>query len=176
MDTKGGGVAELLERFGKWLNKTKAVGPDLKYAGYIILHKLYVYQAGRKLGLGRVQLLLHDLHKLTPTEWKPYTDTFYRNLGSLARDAFDRAWLHHKKTMGKHHWQYWILMADNGTWKPLEMPEKYRLEMLADWMGAGKAITGKMDVQEWYRANRDRMILHPNTRRLVERVLFYGDG
>lgn len=83
-------------------------------------------------------------------------------------DAFDRAWLHHQKVGGKHHWQYWILPLDDGGFRALEMPDRYRREMVADWRGAGKAITGTDDVLPWYAANRDRMILHDNTRAWVE--------
>ena len=48
------------------------------------------------------------------------------------------------------------------------MPRKYVEEMVADWAGAGKAITGKWDIAEWYASNKDKMILHPETRIMVE--------
>lgn len=51
------------------------------------------------------------------------------------------------------------------------MPDLYCREMLADWMGAGKAL-GKPLVWEWYEANKDKMILHPDTRAWIERELF----
>lgn len=50
------------------------------------------------------------------------------------------------------------------------MPRRYVSEMVADWMGAGRAL-GKPDTQAWYTANRDRMILHQDTRRDVEMLL-----
>jgi hypothetical protein len=43
-------------------------------------------------------------------------------------------------------------------------------EMVADWMGAGRAL-GKPDTRAWYEANKDKMILHPATRRRVEMLL-----
>lgn len=48
------------------------------------------------------------------------------------------------------------------------MPDVYRREMLADWIGAGKAL-GKPNTWEWYEANKDKMKLHPDTRDWVER-------
>lgn len=47
------------------------------------------------------------------------------------------------------------------------MPDMYRREMLADWIGAGKAM-GKPNTWEWYEANKDKMKLHPETRAWIE--------
>lgn len=55
--------------------------------------------------------------------------------------------------------------------RALPMPEAYVREMVADWMGAGRAITGRWDVAEWYKKNRDNMVLHPDTRTRVEALL-----
>lgn len=43
--------------------------------------------------------------------------------------------------------------------------------MVADWTGAGRAISGETDPRKWYRANADKMILNGDTRVLVERLL-----
>src|SRR5690348_6686157 len=48
------------------------------------------------------------------------------------------------------------------------MPDVYRREMLADWRGAGRAITGQDNTLEWYRKMRDKMKLHPETRAWIE--------
>ena len=55
--------------------------------------------------------------------------------------------------------------------KVLEVPIKYRKEMLADWIGAGFAITGKRDVGGWYGNNKFNIILHPDTRKFIEENL-----
>lgn len=55
--------------------------------------------------------------------------------------------------------------------KVLSMPRIYVYEMVADWMGAGRAITGKWDCAAWYKKNRDKIQLHPDTRKLVEQIL-----
>lgn len=50
------------------------------------------------------------------------------------------------------------------------MPDVYRREMLADWIGAGKAV-GKPKTWEWYEANKDKINLHPDTRAWIEEKL-----
>lgn len=63
--------------------------------------------------------------------------------------------------------------------RSLPMPERYAREMLADWMGAGRAITGRWETAKWYMGSRHNMVLHPDTRAYVERELgitFVPDG
>jgi hypothetical protein len=69
------------------------------------------------------------------------------------------------------------LREDSGETLLLEIPERYRQEMICDWIGAGRAL-GKYDpadhyreVKTWYTANREKIQLHPATRNLVEREL-----
>lgn len=55
---------------------------------------------------------------------------------------------------------------------PLPMPEKYVREMVADWMGAGRAYTGSWDdLPKWLEQNAEKMILHPKTVVLLWGVL-----
>lgn len=157
--------------------------PHLKYLRYVIRHKWYVFQAGLEIGVPIWQLVIHDWSKFLPGEWFPYVDFFYgkkdiqgRSLGAVGHyhkpgdsHAFDSAWNHHQKA-NPHHWQYWILIRDTGENLALLMPEKYTREMVADWRGAGMA-QGKPDTWAWYLANKDKMTLHSETRRLVEFLL-----
>ena len=53
----------------------------------------------------------------------------------------------------------------------LPMPDRYRREMLADWLGAGRAY-GNPDTAGWYQDHKDGILLHPETRAWVERELF----
>lgn len=55
------------------------------------------------------------------------------------------------------------------------MSELYMREMLADWRGAGKA-QGKPDTVAWYRDNRDKMKLHPDTRAWFDERLGYQNS
>jgi hypothetical protein len=60
----------------------------------------------------------------------------------------------------------------------LPMPDRYQREMLADWMGAGRAIKGHGPekaigaTQSWYEKNKNLMILHEETRQWVEGYLY----
>lgn len=49
----------------------------------------------------------------------------------------------------------------------MPMPDSDRKEMLADWRGAGRAL-GKPNTWEWYKANKNNIALHPETRQWVE--------
>lgn len=179
-----------------------------KYFVYVLRHKRFVLQEGRKLGVSLLSLLLHDWDKFRPDEWLPYARTFYAPDGkSQYKESveFARAWMLHQHR-NRHHWQYWlnfgelpliltyILVWDRGnaqeivernegalSWLELRdrdrnlltadpMPDADRREMLADWRGAGRAV-GKPDTAAWYLANRDKMILHPNTRAWIEQQL-----
>lgn len=59
--------------------------------------------------------------------------------------------------------------------KPIYMPKKFVREMVADWAGAGRAITGGWDVNKWYASNKHKIILHPATRQHVEKLLLLFD-
>ncbi len=143
------------------------------YFKYVMRHKFYVLIASRKVGASLWLAITHDISKLRPSEWKPYSITFYKSNGDEQYNEtldFNAAWLLHQHR-NPHHWQYWILRMDQGDIMAIEMPHKYVKEMVSDWMGAGKAMTGKWNHVEWYSLNRDKIILHNNTRKLVEELL-----
>lgn len=156
----------------------------LAYARYVMRHKWFVLLGGLRTRTSLWRLLVHDWSKLTPAEWGPYVRQFYNSDGSkrdvrrpdggynLAEQPweFRQAWLHHQRHT-KHHWQCWVLLGDNGQTVALEIPEKFIREMVADWMGAGRAITGRWDVGSWYAKNRDLMVMHPATRARVDALV-----
>jgi len=129
--------------------------------------------ACKKLKLRSSVWVLHDLSKLRPSELIPYARCFYKSDGSkqyVPDNNFNFAWNDHQKR-NKHHWQYWVLLNDSGKIEALPMSQRYIEEMVADWAGAGRAITGKWEVREWYEKNKDKMILHADTRERVEKLL-----
>lgn len=153
---------------------------------YVLKHKWFVYIEGRKLGVGVVRLLVHDWQKFTPTEWSAYANKFFAGSSPRRKDGgydpnkvsydFDRAWNHHWR-YGTHHWQAHLKINTDGTVEAIPMPKKDRLEMVADWCGAGRSINGHgpeevgKETRNWYNANKDKMILHPETRLWVENYL-----
>lgn len=142
-----------------------------QYLKYVFRHKWFVLLAGIKLGVPLLQLVFHDWDKFLPDEWVPYARTFYKPNGQKQYEpdgsGFDLAWLKHQNR-NKHHWQYWMITWDKGNTECLPMPAKYVREMVADWRGAGRAITGKDNLEDWYWANRENIKLHPVTRKEVE--------
>lgn len=140
-----------------------------KYLNYVLHHKWYVYRAGRALGgIPLWRLIIHDYSKFSRAEWTPYVNRFFGGRSgvedkSLDPDEFHRAWTHHWHR-NPHHWEYW-LRADG---EPMRMPTHFAKEMLADWLGAGRGITGSWDLTEWYAKNRDRQKLHPSTKTFID--------
>lgn len=155
----------------------------LYYFLYVLRHKWFVFLQCCKFGIPWLGLV-HDWSKFLPSEFIPYARYFHNPDGTprQRRDdtgyykptdtgdvAFDFAWLLHQKR-NRHHWQWWILPEDYGGIKVLPMQEKYRLEMVADWIGAGLA-QGAPDIIRWYIKNCDKMIFHTSTTAWIESIL-----
>jgi len=155
----------------------------LKYIYYLLIHKWYVALACFKYGLVWIGLT-HDISKFLPSEFFPYMNHFYGNgfdinVGrkvdgyykpvTTGDKAFDFAWLLHQKR-NKHHWQFWVLPEDVEGTNILEMPYPYNIEMVCDWLGAGKVQKTK-GVNHWYDKHKHKLQLHPNTRAFVENLI-----
>jgi len=143
---------------------------------YILRHKWFVFLECCKLGIPWLGIV-HDWSKFRLSEWMPYALSFYggweyNKRPQWMKDAFDVAWNYHQKR-NKHHWQYWLLTNDSDEPQTiaLPMPDCYCREMLADWRGAGKAITGKDNTPIWYKEHKSKMHLHSETREWIEQQL-----
>ena len=115
----------------------------------------------------RLIVQYHDGTKKGLVEYDAYDAYFY---GERDESAFNYAWLHHIHN-NPHHWQHWVLVNDEDGIVALEMPEEYVLEMIADWWSFSWRSGNLREVFGWYEDHKDKMILHPNTRELVESVL-----
>lgn len=159
-----------------------------QYLRYVIRHKWFVLVECFKFGI-YWQGLIHDISKFLPSEFLPYMEHFFGSKIGISRGrdetgyykptdtgdaAFDFAWLLHQKR-NKHHWQWWCLPEDEGGIKVLEMPLKYRKEMLSDWRGAGRA-QGTPSVNKWYEKNKSRMSLGSDTREWIEEQININNG
>jgi hypothetical protein len=150
------------------------ITPFIKYLRYVVLHKIYVFEACVRMGI-TLAGITHDFSKFFPDEFIPYARYFNgpraktRTQTPQEKADFDLAWLKHQRRSG-HHWQAWILHEDSGAVKLLDMPDRYRREMIADWQGAGRMF-GKTDTAAWYLKNRDHILLAPLTRAWVESKL-----
>ncbi len=147
----------------------------LRYLSYVLRHKWHVFVACRGMGVPLWQSVIHDASKFSRAEWGPYVNWFYgRELVTEPeytnqKAAFEKAWEHHWRN-NPHHWDRYVGTSHEGGLVPFVMPDCYVREMVADWIGAGRAM-GKPDIIGWYIQNRARMVLCRETRELAERYL-----
>ena len=163
----------------------------IQYLKYVLRHKWYVMEACFNEGL-YWQGIVHDLSKFRPSEFIPYARHFHNPDGSKKQvrgktgyykptdtgdSDFDFAWFLHQKR-NRHHWQYWMIPTDDGNMVALPMQYRYVIEMVCDWAGAGKAqgfVSPKenklLETRAWYAKNKDKMVLHHTTRKLVEAII-----
>lgn len=158
----------------------------IKYLWYLTKHKWFVGIELFKEGYYWLAIT-HDISKFRWSEFKPYTDYFFGSpdgdikkgrgksgaykAGFSDDEKFNFAWLLHQKR-NKHHWQWWVLPSDRGELKAFEIPERYMIEMICDWKGAGRAQNSKIDTKTWYELNGNNMILHYKSRKLIENKLY----
>lgn len=143
----------------------------------ITKHKLYVGYYCFKCGQYK-RGLLHDNSKFGPTEF--FTSARYFQGDSSPIDAEKRekeyslAWQHHKGH-NPHHWEYWLDELGTRKNKPIKMPWPYLVEMMCDWIGAGKVYNeGKWTTAEpinFFEKKRPYMILNPRTEKVVVYLL-----
>ena len=81
----------------------------------------------------------------------------------------------HHKGRNKHHYEYWQDNFDNGG-NPIEMPMKYKKEMLCDQLGAGRAYHGKAFNFEkelrWWKSKKSKPIaMHPNDIAFIDKYI-----
>ena len=146
----------------------------IAYLKHILRHKWFVLVASIRIGAPLWRALVHDLSKFRPREWFAYAEAFYSPEGVgwyNPTNAFNVAWNHHQKS-NLHHWQYWMLKEDDPSKIILlPMPKKYVLEMIADWMGAGRAIHGEWDPSDWYNEHYHSIQFNKKTRDMVDVML-----
>jgi len=151
----------------------------LRYLRYVLLHKWYVALAGLVIAWAVTRehrlrltwrLLVHDLSKFRPDEWRPYVEMFYgknllddalRGHGLDVVDEADPRYALIRREVDEqrrsqryafnvawlkhqhrndHHWQHWLLKQDEGPLLQLLPPAYVVDEMVADWLGAGSKV------------------------------------
>lgn len=145
----------------------------------ITAHKLRVMKYCFRVGLYR-QGLLHDMSKYSPVEFWAGVKYFQGDHSPNEAERLDRgysaAWLHHKGR-NKHHLEYWIDYAPELGFQMggMEMPVRYVVEMFCDRVAASQIYEKKKytDASAWeyYVKGKDRTIIHPKTRALLEKLL-----
>jgi len=154
------------ERF--WIFRT-----IIRNIKYVLIHKWFFFCEAMRMGMPLVAIT-HDLSKFSPVEFVGYCIKFHLPQFSGYFQAvhywrWEKAYKHHI-AKNKHHWNHWL--TDKGL--PIIMPEKYILQMLCDWEAMGRVFGD--NALEYYRRVKNNMILHPSTRKQLEKYLriYYG--
>ena len=97
------------------------------------------------------QGITHDLSKYSFAEFASSARYFQGDRSPIEAQKEDQgyseAWLHHKGH-NKHHWEYWTDFDDGGNVVPLKIPYKYVVEMVCDYIGAGKVYSSEKWTKE----------------------------
>ena len=133
-----------------------------------------------RVGLSR-QGICHDLSKYSWTEFRVgcryYQGTRSPNNAEREERGYSSACLHHKGR-NRHHYEYWIdySLDGSGTLTGMKMPVRYVVEMFLDRIAASKVYRGSeytdRDPLEYYEKGKAGALMHPETRKLLEKLLF----
>lgn len=157
----------------------------MKYFKKLLKHKFFVLYYGIRYTKAPVwNLIVHDWSKFLPYEYKRYKAYFTSEKTQEVVKEFDYGWLSHQNN-NKHHWEYWITRSGHAAsdrsideYYPLDIPEKYIREMIADWMAASRIYTGKIPKMDgswdWFEKNWSIITnnVTEKTRDKIEEILF----
>lgn len=153
------------------------IGRVIGHTVTILTHKWWVFYYAFKLGIP-FRGLFHDLSKFSPVEFWESVQYYQGGKKSpipvCKQDkGWSKAWLHHKGH-NPHHYEYWTDNYDQGT-VCIKIPYKYVLEMVADYMAAGRTYCGKKftyrSEYEWWEGRRNLVSIHPETVHLITYIL-----
>lgn len=99
----------------------------------------------------------HDISKFSAAEATGYFN--YDRATGKGKDEFEAAW-HHHKNHNPHHPEYWFNPNRGGYNEPIPMPALYVLEMICDWIGAGKTYGSTLE--EWLPKNISKFRFGPS--------------
>jgi hypothetical protein len=111
--------------------------------------------------------LLHDLSKYSIKEFYPGALNFQGDKSPIDAEkvkyGYSIAWQHHKGH-NSHHWEYWTDFSKRTPYA-IAMPYKDAIELVCDWIGAGKVynktLWSKEEPLKWFLTNSHKYILHP---------------
>ena len=137
----------------------------------------YMSKCGFKYGW---RGLWHDMSKFSPIEFfesvKYYSGTRSPIDACKEDKGISMAWMHHKGR-NPHHYEHWVDNFDKGG-EPKEMPAKYKVEMICDYLGAARAYMGKSfsykaEYEWWQKKLELPRAQHQNDKDFVSLVLFW---
>jgi hypothetical protein len=147
------------------------------HLGKILKHKYWVFYYCCKAGIPW-RGIKHDMSKFSPTEFWESVRYYQGNRSPIDACKEDKgvskAWMHHKGR-NRHHYEYWVDNFDKGG-IPVQMPYKDAVEMLCDYLGAGRAYMGKdfnlqAEYKWWLTKSAKPLAMHEHTRTFIHRIL-----
>lgn len=127
------------------------------------------------------QGLGHDLSKYTPVEFIPGAKYYLgnRSPNEMERELFGYsvAWMHHKGR-NRHHFEYWTdYNYKTKRIEPVNMPDKYIIEMFCDRVAASKIYNGKNYKDDtalnYFLRSKDTRMIDPVVSEKIEYLLRY---
>lgn len=110
-----------------------------KHLKTVLIHKWYVFIYMWHCGY-IFRGIMHDMSKFSWTEFSESVKYYNGKKSPIdeckQQNGYSLAWLHHRGR-NKHHYEYWVDYLDDGG-KPIEMPRKYVIELICDWIAAGR--------------------------------------
>lgn len=153
------------------------MGARWKHFKTVCKHKAVVYRECKSCGI-TWRGIVHDLSKFSPIEFSASAKHFQGNRSPIEAEkedcGYSIAWLHHKG-VNKHHWEWWTDFDDNGQIIANKIPSRYVVEMICDWVGAGKVYSNEKWTQDeplnyFYKVRKGRYF-HPETEKLIVYLL-----
>ena len=149
----------------------------LKHFKIVCRHKWEVFKQCKACGI-TWQGITHDMSKFSPAEFFASAKYFQGSRSPIEAEkedcGYSVAWLHHKGH-NKHHWEWWTDFDDSGNVIVNKMPMKYVIEMVCDWVGAGKVYGKEKWTQaeplNYYNKVRKGRHFHPETEKLIVTLL-----
>ena len=168
-------------RFREALRRNKAMPLWRRFFGHtwmILRHKYWVFHFACIAGIPW-QGLMHDWSKFSRMEfWESVR--WYNGIGSpiwlckRMNHGMSWAWIHHHGR-NLHHYEAWQDDFDHGA-HPVDMPYRYAVEMLCDFLAAGKAygreaFTFRSEYEWWQRKKQNGVAMTEHMKACVEAVL-----
>jgi len=150
----------------------------LEHFKTVCRHKVEVYKQCKKCGI-LWQGITHDLSKFSYAEFASSAKFFQGDKSPIEAEKaaveYSTAWLHHKGH-NPHHWEYWTdFSKKDGSVIANRIPYRYVVEMVCDWIGAGKVYNKgnwtKDDPINYYYMVRNGRHFHPRTEELILKFL-----
>lgn len=149
-----------------------------KHLKTIVKHKMWVGYYCFKLGIPW-RGIKHDLSKFSPIEFFESVKYYQGDRSPIdackEANGWSKAWMHHKGR-NDHHYEYWQDNFDNGG-NPVMMPYECAVELLCDYLGAGRAYSGKNFTYEgeyiWWKNKSSKPIaMHPHMIAFIDMCLY----